>query len=277
MIERRRLQLQFRRRPDRRRSEGFAREVDERMPIGCWTTKPDRQLVYEALGQATSEEPQPRPSGAPAEVVLRLFVLKHVRNWSYEVLEREVRANLVYRDFTRVGGGKMPDAKTIGRWGLAVGPQAVKQVHERLVAMAKDRRDCDRRRMRVDTTVVETNIHYPTNSSLLGDGVRVLTRAMKKITAIAGDVGAKLRDRSRSVKLRVLDIARAARAKGPQSQERLKAATAGCWLRPAGWSARRTALPRSPRASNRRAASWSNSPWKACVAKSRRWCRGYGK
>src|SRR5271165_4968634 len=55
-----------------------------------------------------------------------------------------------------------------------------------------------------------------------GDGVRVLIRAMKKITAIAGEVGARLRDRSRGVKLRVLDIARAARAKGPQSQARLR-------------------------------------------------------
>ena len=45
--------------------------------------------------------------------------------------------------------------------------------------------------MRVDTTVVETKIHYPTDSSLLGDGVRVLTRVMKKITAIAGEVGAR--------------------------------------------------------------------------------------
>ena len=51
--------------------------------------------------------------GAPAETVLRLLVLKHVRNWSYQVLEREVRANLVYRDFARVGGGKVPDAKTM--------------------------------------------------------------------------------------------------------------------------------------------------------------------
>ena len=42
-------------------------------------------------------------------MVLRLLVLKHIRNWSYEVLEREVRANLVYRDFTHVGGGKTPD------------------------------------------------------------------------------------------------------------------------------------------------------------------------
>ena len=53
--------------------------------------------------------------------------LKHVRNWSYAVLEREVRANLVYRDFTRVGSAKMPDAKTMGRWGLALGPQVIKQ------------------------------------------------------------------------------------------------------------------------------------------------------
>ena len=52
--------------------------------------------------------------------------------------------------------------------------------------------------------------------------MRVLTRTMKKISEIAGEVGAKLRDRRRSVKLRVLDIARAARAKRPQSQEKLK-------------------------------------------------------
>jgi IS5 family transposase len=69
--------------------------------------------------------------------------------------------------------------------------------------------------MRVDTTVVETNIHHPTDSTLLGDGVRVLTRIMKKITAIAGATGTRLRDRSRSVKLRVLEIARVARVKGP--------------------------------------------------------------
>jgi IS5 family transposase len=89
------------------------------------------------------------------------------------VLEREVRANLVYRDFTRVGGTKMPDAKTMGRWGVAVGPAVVKQIHERIVQIARDYRVTEGRRMRVDTTVLETNIHYPTDSSLLGDGVRV--------------------------------------------------------------------------------------------------------
>jgi transposase, IS5 family len=221
VIERRRAQRSF--------GDGLIADEVKDLREG-WMNHADRLLddeaivtaVYEALGRRHPKSRRRGRLGAPADVVLRLLVLKHVRNWSYEVLEREVRANLVYRDFTRVGGGKMPDAKTIGRWGLAVGPQTVKQVHERLVRMAQAEGIATGRRMRVDTTVVETNVHYPTDSSLLGDGVRVLTRAMKKITAIAGEAGAKLRDRSRSVKLRVLDIARAARAKGPQSQERLK-------------------------------------------------------
>jgi len=147
--------------------------------------------VYEALAKRHPQSRTRGRPGTPAEVVLRLLVLKHMRNWSYGVLEREVRANLVYRDFTRVGGAKMPDAKTMGRWGVAVGPVVVKQIHERIVQIARDHRAAQGRRMRVDTTVVETNIHYPTDSSLLGDGVRVLTRTMKKITAIAGAAGAR--------------------------------------------------------------------------------------
>jgi transposase, IS5 family len=89
----------------------------------------------------------------------------------------------------------------MGRWGVALGPAAVKRIHDRIVQRAQAEHVVHGRRMRVDTTVVETNIHYPTDSSLLGDGVRVLTRTMKKITRLVGTTGAaKLRDRSRSVK-----------------------------------------------------------------------------
>ena len=158
----------------------------------------------------------------PPLISLRLLVLKHIRNWSYEVLEREVRANLVYRDFTHVGGGKTPDAKTMGRWGVALGPEVLKQVHEGVVRIARDKGVIAGRRMRVDTTVVETDVHHPTDSTLLGDGVRVLTRIMRKITNIAGAAGTRLRDRHRSVKLRLLEIGRVARAKGPVNQDKLK-------------------------------------------------------
>jgi len=181
-------------------------------------------LVYDALGKRHPKSKSRGRQGVAAEVVLRLLILKHIRNWSYAVVEREVRANLVYRDFTRVGAGKAPDAKTMGRWGVALGGDVIKQIHARMVALAQSHGLTVGRRMRVDTTVVETNIHYPTDSSLLGDGVRVLIRNMKKITKIVGEAGAKLRDRSRSVKLRMLDIARAARSKAKQGQEKLKRA-----------------------------------------------------
>ena len=223
MIEMRRAQLKF-------RDHWVAEEVADLRED--WMDHADRILdddaiitaVYEALGKRHPKSCSRGRRGAPAEMVLRLLVLKHARNWSYEVLEREVRANLVYRDFARVGGGKMPDAKTMGRWGLAVGPEAIKQVHERMMTIAQDQGVVQGRRMRVDTTVVETNVHYPTDSSLLGDGVRVLIRTMKKITEITGQTGTKLRDRSRSVKLRMLDIARAARSKAKQSSTKLKGA-----------------------------------------------------
>jgi len=182
--------------------------------------------AYEALAERHRLSRTRGRRGYSAEVVVRLLVLKHARNWSYAVLEREVRANLVYRKFTRVGFAKMADAKTMGRWGVAVGPEVVKQIHDRIVSIAKEKGLSPGAKMRIDTTVVETNIHYPTDSSLLGDGVRVLTRVMRNITKIAGETGCKLRDRSRSVKHRVMEIGRAARAVRAQGKEKLHKAYA---------------------------------------------------
>ena len=223
MIEARRAQRSF--------GDGFitAEIKDLQEP---WMTHVDAMLADEAMVAAVHQalvqrHPQSRRRGRPgfpAEVVLRLLVLKHIRNWSYAVLEREVRANLVYRDFTRVGAAKMPDAKTMGRWGVAMGPTVIHQIHDRIVQIARANDVVQGRRMRIDTTVVENNIHYPTDSSLLGDGVRVLTRTMRKITQLTGQVGAKLRDRSRGVGRRLLEIARAARGKAPPSQARMKLA-----------------------------------------------------
>jgi IS5 family transposase len=71
--------------------------------------------------------------------VLRLLLLKHIRNWSYDVLEREVRANLVYRAFTRIGDEKVPDAKTLARLGQLMEPKIIEQLHQRVVELARER------------------------------------------------------------------------------------------------------------------------------------------
>lgn len=199
--------------------EPWMREADQVLEDDALLTLIQQELARRVKKSKTRGRP-----GTPAEVVLRMLLLKHMRDFTFKELSREVRANLVYREFTRIGGGKVPDDKTMGRLARQLRPEVIRQVHDRVVAMAREENLVQGRKMRVDTTVVETNIHYPTDSSLLGDGVRVLTRAMKKIGSIAGEAGAKLRNRSRSVRLRVLEIARAARSKVPQSQEKLKQA-----------------------------------------------------
>jgi IS5 family transposase len=178
--------------------------------------------VYEAQGK---RHPQSRVRGreqTPAEVTLRMLILKHVRNWSYETLEREVRANVVYRSFCRIGMERVPDAKTLVRLGQAIGPEVIAELHDRIVALAQKQGVIRGRKMRVDTTVVESNIHYPTDSSLLNDGTRVLTRTMKKIEHKVGGLKRKVRNRMRSVTKRVIAIGQALRHKGAEGELKRK-------------------------------------------------------
>jgi transposase, IS5 family len=144
--------------------------------------------------------------GTPAAVVLRMLVLKHLFHWSFEECEREVRGSLVYRAFCRIDGERVPDAKTLIRLAQLLDGPVLKQVLERLAHLARARRVIHGRRLRVDTTVVETNIHYPTDSTLLADGVRLLTRTMKRLGSHLKGPGLHVRDRARSVSRRVFEI-----------------------------------------------------------------------
>lgn len=207
----------------------FAQEVDQLwepwMRVVDELLEDDELLdtVYDAQGKRHTQSRTRGRHQTPAEVVLRMLILKHVRNWSYETLEREVRANVVYRTFCRIGMEKVLDAKTLVRLGQAVGPEAIRELHDRLVAIAQERQVVRGRKMRVDTTVVESNIHYPTDSSLLNDGARVLTRTMQKIEQKAGGLKKRIRNRMRSVTKRVITIAHALRHKGPEGEEKRKA------------------------------------------------------
>src|ERR1700683_1158185 len=184
-----------------------------------WMVEADRLLnddelidrVYEAQGKRHEQSQTRGRSQTPAEMVLRLLLLKHVRNWSFDTLEREVRMNLAYRDFARIGMGKVPDAKTLARIAQALGGEVIAELHRRLVEIAQEEGVIEGRKLRVDTTVVETNIHYPTDSSFLGDGARVLTRTMKKIETEAGSLKRRVRNRTRSISKRVVAIATASR------------------------------------------------------------------
>src|SRR2546425_6458057 len=176
--------------------------------------------VTEALAQRHPQSQCRGRLGTPAAVVLRMLVLKHLHDWSFDECEREVRGSLVYRAFCRIDGERVPDAKTLIRLACLLDEPVLKDVLARLVALGRERRVVRGRRLRVDTTVVETNIHYPTDATLLADGVRVLTRTLRRI-------GGRVRERTRSVARRVFEIAQRSRTAGsrvrPAVRKRSKA------------------------------------------------------
>lgn len=117
-------------------------------------------LVQQELSKRIRKSKTRGRTGTTAEVVLRLLLLKHIRDWSYDILVREVRANLVYRDFTRIGGGAVPDDKTMGRLGRQLGPETIQNLHRRMVAIAQENQIVQGKKMRVDTTVDVATLCY---------------------------------------------------------------------------------------------------------------------
>jgi IS5 family transposase len=159
------------------------------------------EVVVERLARRHSQSRRRGRPGTPAEVALRMLVLKRLKGWTFDETEREVRRSLVYRKLVRVYFERVPDAKTLIRLSAAIGREGVEVLNGRLVQMARE-----------DTTVVETNVHYPTDSSLLVDGVRVLTRGMKRIEGATRSAAKGVRNRMRAATRRLMEIGRAARS-----------------------------------------------------------------
>jgi IS5 family transposase len=162
-----------------------------------------------------------RPSIAP-DRLLRCVVLKHHKRWSFRQLQRELRSSLLYRRFTRFYEDPIPNFASFSRTFGLFGDQGTAQLHARVVQLAKEQDLAQGQKLRTDTTAVETNIHHPTDSSLLADGIRVLTRSLKRLSSACQAGTLRTVDHRRAVKRRVLEICRAAKTLTSASQQRLK-------------------------------------------------------
>ena len=198
----------------------------------------DRLLDDDELFEAVREDlarryPRTRSRGRPStpvEVILRMLVVMRLYGWSYEQAEYFVNDSLVLRQFCRVYLQPVPDDTTLIRWANRIGPATVAALNDRVVALAQAARVTRGRKLRIDGTVVETNVRYPTDSKTLGDGVRVLSRLLRRAKRVLGD-GAALgqeafRTRTRSVRRLTQQLHRVARRKGEQAAEDLKQAYA---------------------------------------------------
>jgi transposase, IS5 family len=168
-----------------------------------------------------------RPS-TPVEVILRLLVVKHLYRWSYEHTEQWVSDSLILRQFCRVYAEAVPDDTTLIRWANLIQPATLHQLLDHVVELVRQLKATRGHKLRIDGTVVESNIHHPTDSSLLYDGVRVLSRTLGKAkqvlrntTDLARDA---CRDRTRSAKRSMMRIMEAARRRGEQAEQGLQLA-----------------------------------------------------
>src|SRR6516225_7499388 len=163
-----------------------------------------------------------RPGMAP-DRLLRSCVLKHRKGWSFRELERELRCNLTYRRFTHFDAEVIPRHNCFSRLFAVLSPEVTREIHQRVVGLAGERGVAQGRRMRTDTTGIESNIHYPTDSSLLGDGVRVLSRSLARIAQQCKRGTLAVVNHGRAVKYRLLEISRAAQSKTEAGRARMRA------------------------------------------------------
>lgn len=126
-------------------------------------------------------------NSTPVEVIIRMLVVKRLYQYSYEETERYVRDSLVLRQFCRVYLNAVPDDTTLIKWANLIREETLQKFNERITQLAVEKRVTKGRKMRTDGTVVESNIHPPSDNRQLADGVRVLERTLQRTAKLWQD------------------------------------------------------------------------------------------
>ena len=153
-----------------------------------------------------------------------MLVLRRLYDWSFQATERNVSDSLLLRQFCRLYLEAAPDDTTLIRWANLIGSETIERLNERAVALAVKHKATRGRKLRTDATVVEANIPHPRDSTLLSDGVRVLSRLMGKAKGILEGTGESFRNRTRSAKRLARRIDEVARRRAEGAKEALKGA-----------------------------------------------------
>jgi transposase, IS5 family len=178
-------------------------------------------LVRQCLAKRSPLSTRTGRRGIAADRLLRCCVMKHLKGWSFRDLERELRSNLVYRRFTHFDADITPEFTVFSRSFALLSPAVTQEIHQRVVRLACEHGIAQGEKIRTDSTVVESNVHYPTDSSILGDGIRVLSRSLQCIADECKTGALQVVDHGRAVKHRLLEISRAAKSLTEANQKRM--------------------------------------------------------
>ena len=150
--------------------------------------------------------------------VLRAFVLQRIENLDLRALAARIADGVSWRVFTGFDAQTVPGHDAFNRSFNRLTSETVRQINEVVLRQAVALGFDDGSRLRVDTTVVETNIRFPTDGGLLWDSVRVITRDVRRLLAVVPKARPQFHDRSRSARRRHLEITRMTRQQREQQQ-----------------------------------------------------------
>ena len=158
--------------------------------------------------------------GVTAPQVLRSLILMRVKNWDYRELRERIADGYTLRHFTQFHSARVPKHDAFHRAFTRLTPETLQAVNDAVIRAAVDLGLEDGTKLRVDTTVVETDIHYPTDSTLLWDSVRVLTRLVRHLAKRRPAGVGPFPNRTRRARRRMQEIHRLAPKARPRHQVR---------------------------------------------------------
>jgi IS5 family transposase len=163
----------------------------------------------------------------PIATYLRMMYLKFRYQFGYETLVKEVSDSLKWRRFCQIPlDGRVPDSTTLIKLTHKYSKETVEKINTLMVHKLKEQKVIRGKKMRMDTTVVESDIHYPTDIGLLADAIRKITKTVQKIKDEGVATKTKFRNRCRSVKRTILKLGKGLRKKGQAKKEAVKERTA---------------------------------------------------
>jgi IS5 family transposase len=159
-----------------------------------------------------------RPT-TPVATYLRMMCLKRRFKLSYETLVKEVSDSFMWRRFCHLSiEDRVPDDKTLIKLTRKYGEDTLDDLNDALVLKLKEEKVIRGRKLRVDTMVTEANVHYPTDTGLLADEVRVITRTVSKLKKAGADIGKGFVNHTRKVKRICIVVSKLFRGEGSRSR-----------------------------------------------------------
>ena len=181
-----------------------------------------REVVEEKRAVLTDGRPT-----IAMETFIRLMVLKARYRWGYRSLVAEVSDSIHLRRFCRISlVERVPDESTVRKLARRIGPETVSEMTRTLIASATREKRFRPRAVRIDSTVVEADVRYPTDAGLASHGVRALAREGRKLAAVLSESKRRVRDRSRAMGRRLRGITRTIRARSGEAKAQVLKLTA---------------------------------------------------